>query len=404
MSNLRVKVRSLDENTLSSHKKVNISSSRSFETPLKAIPIKNTSKKDRISTKARGFNEIYLKVDPSKLTDSKVEVKSSLKDNIRNSLNKAKKEEFNTIFISYEAIEPISEENIFYLADFIYSTSDFLTIPIMSKMREAIKKERRGIASKSFQRYLDQVEKFIEIYRQIDNKPILGVLPPLPWKFSRKIVDLYINREIRAFCFNFDGRTVTAEKQLLDMVTPLMRRVGMDNLREEVIFYSLNAHRGRKIQTIEGTPARDFISFGFGFDVLGDKHVSGNLPPSVYEKKKDQEPEFRIFDKREYIYNSYKYGSDLAKGIPDDTGLDKERILGNTDPYYRNRLSNLLIAEQQSKESNQLRPIIDEYRVLEHITEKEGVTEENLNDMKKTRKSFENEKMQTSLDELSDLL
>lgn len=203
-----------------------------------------------------------------------------------------------------------------------------------------------------------------------------------------------------AFCFNFDGRTVNAVNQLSNMVSPLMRRIGRENFVEDVLFYALNAHRGRTIKNKDYAPARDFMSFGFGFDILGDKHVSWNLPPSVFKKMKKKRPEFQFFHKEAYFYRSYPY-STLSHNLPNDTKLDPDRILQLKNRKYL--LQALLNAEQEGKEANNLRPTIDEGRTTEYIETKQGIEEENVEKMKKVKNEVSKEESQTRLDELDNL-
>ncbi len=103
------------------------------------------------------------------------------------------------------------------------------------------------------------------------------------------------------------------------MVTPLMRRIAIQEMEEDTFFYTLNAHRGRSKDGGSYIPARDFLSFGFGMDVLGDKHTGGNLPPHLYDKIGDSDPTFRLFHKDDYVYRNHEYSPNLKSKIPEDT-------------------------------------------------------------------------------------
>lgn len=393
-------MRDFDEDTLFSHKRISLGS-KSIETPAKAIQIgKSRTGKDLISSEARGVNEIYFQTNSDKLERDRQTFDVGHRRKIRHSLNKTEDREFNFVFVKLDTVDILDIENIQYLADLIYSTSDFLTIPLMPEFLDAIKEEGRGTDSKYFRAYLQNVENYLDTAMQINNKPILGTLPALPWDFTNKVIDLYLNRGVRAFCFNFNGRTVTAENQLLNMVTPLMRRIAVENLQEDVFFYSLNAHRGRRISGGNYVPARDFMSFGFGFDILGDKHLAGNLPPHLLEEM-DSDLSLRLFERNEYVYEDHGYDANLRTRLPIDTGLNLDRIVDN--PQDRYRYAALLNGEQQSLEANDLRSVIDDHNVVEYIEPKRGISPDNLDDMKTAKRNFEGQKTQTSLDELNDL-
>ena len=403
MTKFRVSVDTRDEDTLFTHKKISLGS-KTIETPIKSLSIgKSRQSKEVLSEDARGFNEIYFQADSERLEEARQEFKSGLKSKIRSALKKTNRnEEFVVVFCEFNSVEEFSREHLEYLADLLYSTSDFLAVPLMPAILEAIKDDKRGTASIYFDWYLNNVRNFIRVAREWNDKPLMGTIPSLPRAFTDKIIEEYINEGLRAFCFNFNGRTVTAESQLTDMVAPLMRNITVQNMEEDVFLYSLNAHRGRSTQEGDYIPARDFMSFGFGLDVLGDKHTGGSLPPHLFEKLEDSDPTFRLFERDDYIYRNYEYGPELESRLPDDSGLSKSRIMSRPSDNYR--LATLLNGEQQAKEANSLRTVIDENRVSDHVAVKEGVGDDELQSMKDTKENFEGNQAQTSLSNLDNML
>ncbi|GGC52302.1 hypothetical protein [Haloferax sulfurifontis] len=394
MANLRVNVRNVDDDTLFTHKTIRVGS-KTIDTPSKAIPIRKLTSKDPIATTARGVNEIYFEVSAEDLRKAQETYSSPLKKKIKTARNKTKTGEINVIIPKVTSVKPLSDTDLQYLSDFLQSTSDFVVIPLMTDLLEKIKEDNRGTSSKYFDTYKQNVKKFIEISLQLNEKPLMGTLPPLPWKFTNKIIDIYINNNIRAYCFDFNGKMVTAETQLSDMVTPLMRRIAMEKMQEDVFLYSLNANRGRKKRTLDLKPASDFLTFGFGFDILGDKHIGGNLPPHLFDKTGPDT--FQVFEPEKYTYDKFLY-DDLRANLPSSTELDISRIVNR--PQDSSRLSILLNSEQQSLETERLKPAIDEYRVVDYIKQKRGVLGENLDNMVKEKSRFEGNKNQTSLDDL----
>lgn len=401
MAKARVKVKNVDDDTLYSHKTVKLGSKR-IETPTKALQVDQTTRNDPVSDDARGINEIYFEVDPESLRKGRKQHKPYFKKRIGQSLKKTEDGEINVLFPQFRSTEKFSKDNLLYLADTVYSTSDFVTVPLMSDLLKAIREEdNSGTSSRFFRTYLANVQNFIEAVQQINGKPIMGTIPALPWDFTNQLVNFYIDNGVKAFCLDFNGRQITAETQLSDMVTPLMRQIATEDMEEDVFLYALNVHKGRSTQD-NITPARDFFSHGFGFDILGDKHVSPDLPPHIYEKMQNEEPEFYLFDRDNYVYNSLTYGSELRNNIPSNTGLKPDRIL---NPDYKSRYEKLLNTEEQAREAQELQTAVDENRVVDHIAEKKGVQDEQVvDDMRNTKTVFtEGGKPQSSLRDLDNL-
>ncbi len=192
MGKFQVKVRNIDDDTLYTHKTIKLGS-KSIDTPCKAISIGKSTKKDNIAEEARGFNEHFFQVDKDGLEEAQRSHDANLQKNIGRSLNKGRRDEFNVVFVNYQSIGHLSRENLNYLADLIYSTSDFFTVPLMPELLTKVKEDGKGTASSHFDTYLNNIKNFIKVARQINGKPIMGVIPSMPRIFINKIIDLYIN-------------------------------------------------------------------------------------------------------------------------------------------------------------------------------------------------------------------
>ncbi|SEK86443.1 hypothetical protein [Haloferax larsenii] len=401
MAGLNVKVRDIDDDTLYTHKTIQIGST-SIDSPVKALPVGKMRRADTVSDSVRGFNEIYFKTTPDDLRDARKAFKSKQKKKkIQPALNKARRDEINVVFVELATKERVSDKNLLYLIDLLYSTSDILALPLMNTMLNAIKKDGKGVESRYFNRYFENLKRLLRM--AIDtNKPVMGIVPALNWDFTNRVANLYLNNGIRAFCIDFNGKTVTAENQLTNTVRPLMRKIRSERIQEDVLIYSINAHRGRSRSGFTGTPANDFMTFGFGFDILGDKHISRNLPPHLFEQAEDETPKFRMFHRDDYVYQDHKYGTDLRQSLPSNTGLDPDRILDRPQDKYR--FAALLNGEQQAFESIDLQPAIDEHRVVDHVQKKRGVGDDDLEGMRSTKKAYDGKKNQTVLSSLDDLI
>lgn len=400
MAGLNIKVRTFSDQGLFARKKISLGS-KSIETPFKAMSITNTTKNDQIRDEARGFNEIWLNTDPQKLNKAKNTMKSPHTKKIREGLNKSKEGEFNLIFADYKATQEITDENIKFLADMIYSNSDIVPVPLMSKFYDAVRDSNQGTMSKYWSIYKKNTRKFIKAVRQINGKPIMGVLPYLPWSFVQQMVNFYLDEGIRCFAFDFNARTVTSHTQITNMVQPLIREIANRNLQEEVFFYSLNANKGRSSGSRDFVPPKDYLSLGVGFDVLGEKHKSLPMHPDVLAKMDDSKPKFRMFSRENYYYKDFDIESILEKQIPQETGLNRSRVVKRlqTNNNTKYKYQALLNAEQQSMENKVLRTVIDEQRVGEHVKAKTGVTDNQYSVLEQVKNSFDAGKTQKSLKE-----
>jgi len=176
MPKLNVKVDTFDDHSLFSHKTIQLGS-KSIETPTKAIQIGETTKNDNILDEVRGANEIYFSTNPGKLAKAREEFKPSFKKNIGQALNKGNDDEFNFVFAQFGSERRFDDSNLDFLLDTIYSTSDFVTVPLMSDLVSAIEDDGDGTDSIYFKTYKENVKRFIETAEQLNSKPIMERSP-----------------------------------------------------------------------------------------------------------------------------------------------------------------------------------------------------------------------------------
>lgn len=400
MARLKVKARDFSEDALYSRKKVKLGS-KSFETPSKALDVEKTTNNDQVLDSARGLNEIWVTANSEKLRKARENFQDNFSKSLRYALNKTKNDEFNVVFINYNKAEKISKKNLEYMADVLYSSSDFITTPVMNDFYKAIKESNRGTDSRWWEIYKENTIRFLDIVEERNGKPIMAVLPYLPWDFTVDLIEEFLDRNICAFAFDFNAREVTATTQISDMVSPMMREVAQKKLREDSFFYCLNANPGRSYGEYDFTPSKDYLSLGVGFDVLGGKHTRIPMSKEVLEKMSDDSWNVKLFQKDDYFYQDYEVQSNISDKIPETTALDKKRIVKNLKKAkrYKYRYQRLLNAEQQSLENKNLRTVIKEERIMSHLDGKTGVTERQLDTLETARSKFDVGKGQQKLGE-----
>lgn len=398
VAKLKIKVRDISDSGLFTRKRVKLGSS-SFETPSKALEIGNTTRKDHVSDSARGMNEFWTSVNSDKIKEAKSTMNDPL--NWQTALNKAKEGEFNVAFIDYTDAERISNNDLKYMLDAVYSASDFITVPVMSGFYTAIKDSNRGTDSQLWKAYKSNVRRYVKRADNKNGKPIMGVLPYLPWAFIEEIVELYLDLGVKAFAFDFNARAATANSQVTNLIAPLMTEVAKRGLEEDVFFYSLNASKGRRQGNKNFTPSKDYLSLGTGFDVLGGKHTAISMPPDLLKKaQKDGATEVKVFERQGYYYKQYEAGEELREHFPENTDLDVDRVISRlqSSDNAKYKYQPLINGEQQSLENKNLQTTIEEERVKKHLRDKAGVTSREMKMLNKAKNKYESGVQQKSLD------
>ena len=125
------------------------------------------------------------------------------------------------------------------------------------------------------------------------------------------------------------------------------------------------------------------------------------MHPDVLAKMDDSKPKFRMFSRENYYYKDFDIESILEKQIPQETGLNRSRVVKRlqTNNNTKYKYQALLNAEQQSMENKVLRTVIDEQRVGEHVKAKTGVTDNQYSVLEQVKNSFDAGKTQKSLKE-----
>ncbi len=83
-----------------------------------------------------------------------------------------------------------------------------------------------------------------------------------------------------------------------------MRILSSYELIDNNFLYSINANEGKFLKKSVEIPAKDFISMGFGIDILGLNHVRPRMPTEIWKKVAEERKEntFRLFNSNNYAY------------------------------------------------------------------------------------------------------
>jgi hypothetical protein len=380
------------------HKSISIGSKR-IDTPAKAVEIGKITRYDQVVERARGVNEIYAEFDASKIQDARRGLNKSLPKNITDALREAQDGEINVIILKYTGTNELRRGDLRWVVEQLDTHSDLVVVPVMPKLARAAADDERdedAIDTRSFENLRRNVEKFLEeADKHGVEHPLMGTLPvQLPWECNRDLFRTYRGEDIRAFCANFDRRTVTATRQVEEFLQPFLGSIQAEGLTDQVLTYAVNVGRKRNHDSKASPTAQDFITMAHGFDILGENHEGMRAPPSVIEEIQEQvqtEPTtFDTFDTEEYVYHETTL-SDIDRHFPSDTALDldriRQRLRQKDEPPYRLRA--LLNAEQMSLATEELRAAIQRGESRAFLRSKNGIGANEADTLESVRDAFE---------------
>jgi hypothetical protein len=115
------------------------------------------------------------------------------------------------------------------------------------------------------------------------------------------------------------------------------------------------------------------------------------------EQGEDGEPEFRLFDKTDWVYRDIPI-SDLPDAFPDRTAFDAEGIAARvrrspTNAKYR--LQKLVNGEQKALAAKNLRDALESDQAYSQVIQKPGVTGQTQSAYEQARDSFDEERLQS---------
>ncbi len=322
-------------------------------------PIKVSHKQNPISH----INEIYKKFDSIKL--DKCANDESFERKINSELKNLMTQGINVCLVDYADLKIPTSAQLETLSDLQYEHSDIVTTPIMSKI---MRDKEIYVGEKLINTFLNVANKYIEIVETLNNKSIMGVIPSkIPRLFLEPIIKNYHNRGVNSFILDLDGRSIESN---LSWIRKLMRLLKEYDLIEVSVLYTVNSNKGKFMKNATEILAKDFISAGFGADILGLNHIPLRMPSEAWIKIKMQRREntLRLFNKRSYGY--------LKK---------TETELKQLGLYNRNEIENFNISEQ-FKETQVLQQKLKEENTIEpYIKSKSQVKEDVIKKIKKIR-------------------
>jgi hypothetical protein len=242
-----------------------------------------------------------------------------------------------------------------------------------------------------FSKYLAFLDNAIKYLKLANEKPIMWVIPKLSYSNTRRLMDFYINRGLNAFYVDFAARNmITAKRDCMNVFKVLKRR----EMIETSFLYAYNVNSGRLTKRVNAVPARDILSFGFGFDALGRKHKRPKIDSGVWKQINTLPAKLRLFNKRDYGYYRVINSERIVDFYPSDSCFTMDqfgRFLRLSITELR-RCEGLFNTEQLGMEAYRLRQIIRNDKPIEYLSKKAYVKEEDI----KAIKNFKNNVLSSS--------
>jgi hypothetical protein len=368
--------------------KINIEG-KILQTPIKTIDASKLHPDIQIVDKVKGLNEICKFFNGQRLeeyvTGAKDEslINIELARKIRNTNHK----EAIICFVGYEDLKFPDEKGINFLMNLAHEFSDATPLPLVPKL---FKNDERDFYVK-LNDYKVFMKKCIDSINRFNNKPILGIIPEIiPSTYVADLVNFYYDNDITSFVYDFKGKVSAGMRTKIREMMIALKEL---DLLGNSFLYSINVNNGKMIKDASIVRARDILTFGFGFDALGDQHIRRVFPPDVAkmirERMINSSPLIRLFNNKDYGYYKTSDLSMLENIYPkDETSIpfDNFRVF-NTKAKHSQTLFN---SERIGLEAMKYQRLIIEEtdKTSDYFKTKKYVREKDIKDLVKFRREL----------------
>jgi hypothetical protein len=382
---------------------------------------KEIKRTDNIAKAAIGLNEVYrVFEEPESLPKQLLETESSrkkgpLKIPLSKLVDDAKKQEIfnneiqnqigklsglNIFFMEYRGRKYPREIERNFMLHIAHTFSDIPCLPLMPQIAKEI------IAGKQpFDEYVSFIKGSIEWLKSYRKKPIMGMVVNFGFTKLDKLIKLYIDEGINAFCIDFDCHTPTSHKSAIAQCYRILDEDGKSERTKNSLFYAINVNQGKFIHNKPVVNAKDILSFGFGLDALGKRHRAKFPSKETRERlgikwtpldRKDNKA--RLFIKTDYGYYKVRNANDI-KNYPSDSLIPLSTFtksqIHSSQVQHCEKIFNM---EQLGLEAFTLRKIIEKEVPIKYLEQKAHVNPNDVKQIKGFKESVAHP--QTSLDEI----
>jgi hypothetical protein len=370
---LEVSTLQVDERTFYGVKKVNIRG-KSIETPKKTVNLENL--REDIGIHAEFFGEIYKPFDKERIESLIMDEEKQVKFNYDMNKRVKKAQLFSVemmIFIPGLGYLNPSENELTFIIATQKQYSDFYVVPTVERLNKLMKS-----GSFSIQDYINLIKDYLSLLEGYPEKAVMGMVPiNIPYQFIGDLMSFYLDKGIESFCIDVGGRVaLSLAQQIIEVQRALLKN------KIDVFIHATNINIGRAKKGSNVITAKDVLSFGLGFDSIGDNH----LRPYIRDAIKNPVINLRLFDKDAYGYHKIQEASEIMEIYPVDSGVKPEYLLDDS-LYRRRKAQTTFNYEQIGMETERLRRVMDERAVGSYVRNKRYVDDDSFKAITKVKES-----------------
>ncbi|MHA1821358.1 MAG: hypothetical protein ACTSVC_12860 [Promethearchaeota archaeon] len=195
----------------------------------------------------------------------------------------------------------IKKSHIKFLLDTVFPITNFIIFPLIHKVPEIITN------SNLCKKYINYLEECYEIAATLNNKPILGIIQPIPQNLIKNVVNFYIKKEVSTYCFDFNGYSLNS---LFPNYKEFIRQLYLSDPHSfnEKFIYIINLKLPRnKGLTYSSFPAEDLLLTPLKTDIIGINHISAGGASNIKRSKKRKKSKrilkrINLLDTNNYLY------------------------------------------------------------------------------------------------------
>lgn len=377
---------------------------KKIETPTAATNPGKLREHEEFHPDSGGVSELYRTVGGDDLDEAMRDPDGGqLNEDLESQYTSAPDDSLKITFTKYTETSTLGGAHAQYLSDLHAAYSDIITVPLMPKL---VRNVEDGLNDPSYRSFKKSVVAFLnQVEERHPEVPVMGLIPRLGWEFIDDLLEVYEAHDVTTYAFNFDRCKVTTSTQL-SMVEPLMQSIANRGIEEHTLFYAINPSPGTRVQAISARPASDVASIGLGFDIIGGCHESPRMSEEAFEEMEaeqgeDDEPEFRLFDREEWVYRDIPV-SDLPDVFPEETAFDAGGVatrVRRSPTNAKYRLQKLVNGEQKALAAKDLRDALESDQAYPQVIEKPGVTGQTQSAYEQARDSFDEKRLQSGIDD-----
>jgi hypothetical protein len=230
-----------------------------------------------------------------------------------------------------------------------------------------------GATSADYPTFLTQFFEHLPSGRAV---PVAGLVPNLPFREVRPIMDFYMKHGLTDFVVDFHGKSPITNWSLLPALATQMSRIEREHGTPYV--HGLNVKYGMKSDRTGIVPARDLFLMLECFDSFGSSHCRPKFNPAIFRKGLSPDSSVpiippRIFDAQEYGYRRVTNSANILHGLLKDGGFpDAPRQRPSRESWEVPELAKIVNAIRTVKECGVLIERITEGNVRPHLDSKPG--------------------------------